>query len=676
MATVYPFDPTGTSAANRIPNEQHVITAQNFRDYHYVIPKFAPFFEDNIVIKLQYPNGTSRNLTRGIDYYFSNQFLDASRACAKPLFGSISFLDTDTAGILSITYNTVGGMWNITVAEMTRILAEEMRNPRTTTWEQITNLPQRFPVIDHEWDLIDMVGASALAKSLDDVRDAVLSANGGGISGHTGDKNNPHSTTKAQVGLGDVSNFPIATQALAQEGASNASYMTPLRTADAIATIGGALLRTHSNNTNNPHQVNKDHVGLSRLQNYDIATDVQAESGVTNTAYMTPLRTAQAIATQVGTSYKAHAADKNNPHNVTKDQIGLFNLENFAVASQEEARAGIANDRYMTPRRTTQLVQELVMVQLDGHALRLDNPHAVTATQVGAYSVSQTDGLLANYIRYNDPWVGGMSKDAFVAEVLTGTAANANRVDNKTVTQILNEGTSIYDTLYARSSHAFSRDKSLTLDPVALPYRWINVGFINILSSVETGSSSSITATYPDVYWFLTGGHKQEATSTDNAKSSSPCYLVHAKNGIAANAHSFDVTRLNGSVDSDVKFGYTFSEATSTMTVWVRVAHGYNDLSVTRLTTLGNAQQLTGVSVIEEPAGITYTTPVSYATNAELDAANETFSSFATTVNTFATNTNIKMETIDSSLESIVNRLTIIETELGIGQPEPTPGAG
>ena len=673
MATIYPFDPTGTSAANRISNEQHVITAQNFRDYHYVIPKFAPFFENNFTIKLQYPNGNVRELKRGVDYYFSNQFLDASNACAKPIFGSISFLDTDTAGILSITYNTVGDKWNITVADITRILAEEMRNPRTTAWEQILNLPSRFPVIDHKWDLIDMVGMSTVVESLGGIREAVLAANGGGITGHTGDKNNPHNTTKTQVGLGDVLNYPVATALQAEVGTHHASYMTPLRTAEAITVLGGKLLAAHANDVNNPHKVDKGHVGLARVQNYEVSTDIQAEAGTNNTSYMTPLRTAQAIARQVGTAYNSHAEDILNPHNVTKDQIGLFNVQNFAVATQEEARAGVANDRYMTPRRTTQLVQELVTVQLDGHATRLDNPHSTTAFQVGAYSISQTDGMLANYVRYNDPWVGGMSKDAFVAEVLTGTAANATRIDNKTVTQILNEGTSIYDTVYARSSHAFSRDKSLTTDPVAMPYRWINVGFVNILSNVETGSSSSITATYPDVYLFLTGGHKQEATPAANAKSSSPCYLIHAKNGIATDAHTFDVTRLSGKQDSDLKFGYTFNAATSTMTVWVRVAHGYNDLSVTRLTTLGSAQQLTNGSVIEEPAGIIYTTPTSYATSSELKTTNETLESFAITVNTFATNTNFKMEDIDGSLENIVARLGVIEQQLGITGPDPEP---
>jgi hypothetical protein len=38
------------------------------------------------------------------------------------------------------------------------------------------------------------------------------------INSHVGNLNNPHQTTKAQVGLGDVQNYPVATTAQAQAG--------------------------------------------------------------------------------------------------------------------------------------------------------------------------------------------------------------------------------------------------------------------------------------------------------------------------------------------------------------------------------------------------------------------------------------------------------------------------
>ncbi|PIC65328.1 hypothetical protein CSV79_01515 [Sporosarcina sp. P13] len=54
------------------------------------------------------------------------------------------------------------------------------------------------------------------------------------IQSHISNKANPHGVTKAQVGLGSVFDYGLATQAEAESGTSNAKYMTPLRTKQAI----------------------------------------------------------------------------------------------------------------------------------------------------------------------------------------------------------------------------------------------------------------------------------------------------------------------------------------------------------------------------------------------------------------------------------------------------------
>src|SRR5699024_3216118 len=61
------------------------------------------------------------------------------------------------------------------------------------------------------------------------------------VDAHIAKKDNPHAVTKAQVGLGSVSNYALATQAEAQAGTSNAKYMTPLRVKEAITSQTSAL---------------------------------------------------------------------------------------------------------------------------------------------------------------------------------------------------------------------------------------------------------------------------------------------------------------------------------------------------------------------------------------------------------------------------------------------------
>ncbi|MNO37869.1 hypothetical protein D3C76_279600 [compost metagenome] len=54
---------------------------------------------------------------------------------------------------------------------------------------------------------------------------------------HTSRKDNPHEVDKLQVGLGSVENYPIATQEQAEDGTEASTYMTPLRTKEAIGKL-------------------------------------------------------------------------------------------------------------------------------------------------------------------------------------------------------------------------------------------------------------------------------------------------------------------------------------------------------------------------------------------------------------------------------------------------------
>ena len=48
----------------------------------------------------------------------------------------------------------------------------------------------------------------------------------------------------------------------------------------------------------------------------------------------------------------SHLVDKNNPHKVTAAQVGLGNIQNFGLATEDEAKQAISNAKYMTPSLT------------------------------------------------------------------------------------------------------------------------------------------------------------------------------------------------------------------------------------------------------------------------------------------------------------------------------------
>jgi hypothetical protein len=54
--------------------------------------------------------------------------------------------------------------------------------------------------------------------------------------------------------------------------------------------------------------------------------------------------------------FNEHVEDTDNPHGVTKTQVGLGSVSNYGIATQTEAEAGTASNKYMTPQRTKQAI--------------------------------------------------------------------------------------------------------------------------------------------------------------------------------------------------------------------------------------------------------------------------------------------------------------------------------
>ncbi|EAE5980045.1 hypothetical protein LG489_001404 [Listeria monocytogenes] len=53
-----------------------------------------------------------------------------------------------------------------------------------------------------------------------------------------------------------------------------------------------------------------------------------------------------------------HIGNTNNPHSVTKAQLGLSDVENFGIASLDEAKAGISSNKLMTPASVLAAIKE------------------------------------------------------------------------------------------------------------------------------------------------------------------------------------------------------------------------------------------------------------------------------------------------------------------------------
>ena len=105
-----------------------------------------------------------------------------------------------------------------------------------------------------------------------------------------------------------------------------------------------ADLTAHIQNQNNPHNVTKQQVGLGNVVNVEQASKVD---------------------------FQDHSNNRNNPHGVTKTQVGLGNVTNVEQATKQEFNA---------------------------HATNRNNPHSVTKYQVGLGNVDNVRQASYEYV--------------------------------------------------------------------------------------------------------------------------------------------------------------------------------------------------------------------------------------------------------------------------------------
>lgn len=156
------------------------------------------------------------------------------------------------------------------------------------------------------------------------------------LKSHTEDIDNPHKVTKTQVGLDKVLNV---------EQASKTEF------------------DLHASDIENPHNVTATQIGLSNVLNEKQATKVEFDD---------------------------HVKNLSNPHSVTKEQIGLGNVTNVEQASKinfdnhaSDKTIHVTED----DRNKWNTAEANANSYTDEHSSRKDNPHDVTKVQIGLGNV-------------------------------------------------------------------------------------------------------------------------------------------------------------------------------------------------------------------------------------------------------------------------------------------------
>ena len=182
---------------------------------------------------------------------------------------------------------------------------------------------------------------------------------------------NPHRVTKEQLGLGSVENV---SQVSIEEFNDHTEAINPHRVTK--EDIGLNMIQNenllskidfdeHVSNHNNPHRVTKEDIGLGNILNI------------------------RQLSKQV---FDEHVSNHNNPHRVTKEDIGLGNILNKPSVSKETWNNGqhihriTATDVGLELVVNTELIEESILTD----HLNQHNPHQVTKEDIGLGNVDNT----------------------------------------------------------------------------------------------------------------------------------------------------------------------------------------------------------------------------------------------------------------------------------------------
>ena len=233
---IYPYDPSGVAATNKIVDELRSIQPPAMVDQaSFIIVRAGPFFNHSLEI-FTGSNRSGNKLVEGRDYFLTHKFVAGTNFIGKPLAGGIAFTNALYNGNIYVHYQTLGGDFTVndTVAleELTRRYYADIR---WVTWDQLEGVPSAFPPQAHRPIVTDIKTMADIYYSLEKISAALVtdSTDAGGDGGralalivsHMSAIQNAH--TPEAVGMGNVRNFPMASYQDATDNRAD-RYVSPL----------------------------------------------------------------------------------------------------------------------------------------------------------------------------------------------------------------------------------------------------------------------------------------------------------------------------------------------------------------------------------------------------------------------------------------------------------------
>lgn len=244
----YPLDLSGKSATNLVIGEVHNVDDPRKKA---LCTNWGPFYTDSIVIR----NAVTGTILKPLEDYLVLQPYQEVIEKTGLNVCSVVYIKNVTVVSVQIDYQVVGGEYSWTTYALRELLDSLDLDNRPVAWGDVIGKPAHYPPTPHLHDLGDTYGWEYIAQQLEGVRSAILTGDEeshqelrdllilmiddlGGIVeniksmliGHIGNNENPHNVNKAQVGLSKIPNSLTESRTLP----SNLTLLTAKGMADHV----------------------------------------------------------------------------------------------------------------------------------------------------------------------------------------------------------------------------------------------------------------------------------------------------------------------------------------------------------------------------------------------------------------------------------------------------------
>ncbi len=272
--TFLELDLTGEDPDNWIKGEEHTLIQVPGKKHRVFVCTHGGFYTNGFVLR----DSTGKALVRGKDYVLTYHYEKLSEMTGQNVMGLVVIVNASVTPVVRAEYHAVGGFFSVSVKELKALMEKIDETNLKFTWEEIIGKPTAYTPSEHMhkyWQLYGLESTVVNINRLGDAwavgRTAILAAGTdyykyyvqlakddvqnyiNRVNAHITDENNPHSSDKVKIKLGQINNWPMATKAQTTDTSLTNVYMPIGGIFNLIQSILIPKITDHIRNQNNPH---------------------------------------------------------------------------------------------------------------------------------------------------------------------------------------------------------------------------------------------------------------------------------------------------------------------------------------------------------------------------------------------------------------------------------------